>query len=63
MPIDDRRRRWRGWPAFALILLLWVAPLAARTLERGNGPEPDTLDPQRAQGCRRSRSCVICSKG
>ena len=50
MPIDDRRRRWRGWPAFALILLLWVAPLAARTLERGNGPEPDTLDPQRAQG-------------
>jgi oligopeptide transport system substrate-binding protein len=50
MPIEEQRRRWRVWPALSLILLLVVAPLAARTLERGNGPEPDTLDPQRAQG-------------
>ena len=35
----------------AALLALWLAsPLAAQTLERGNGPEPDTLDPQRAQG-------------
>ncbi|MCC6593942.1 MAG: peptide ABC transporter substrate-binding protein [Xanthomonadales bacterium] len=33
-----------------LLALLLAAPLAARTLERGNGPEPDSLDPQRAQG-------------
>ena len=40
--------RQRG---YALLLLLMIAaPIAARTLERGNGPEPDTLDPQRAQG-------------
>jgi oligopeptide transport system substrate-binding protein len=34
----------------ALLALLLASPLAAQTLERGNGPEPDTLDPQRAQG-------------
>lgn len=34
----------------ALWALICAAPLAAQTLERGNGPEPDSLDPQRAQG-------------
>jgi oligopeptide transport system substrate-binding protein len=35
----------------AAMLLCWSPALAAaRTLERGNGPEPDSLDPQRAQG-------------
>lgn len=32
------------------LALLLTAALHARTLERGNGPEPDSLDPQRAQG-------------
>ena len=35
---------------FAIIALLILAnPLGARVLERGNGPEPDSLDPQRGQ--------------
>lgn len=34
----------------AALLLCGAATLGARTLERGNGPEPDSLDPQRAQG-------------
>jgi oligopeptide transport system substrate-binding protein len=39
------------WRCLSVVLcLLLAAPLAARTLERGNGPEPDSLDPQRAQG-------------
>lgn len=36
--------------ALAALALLSAAALPARTLERGNGPEPDSLDPQRAQG-------------
>jgi oligopeptide transport system substrate-binding protein len=30
--------------ALSTLLLLFAAPLAAQTLERGNGPEPSTLD-------------------
>jgi oligopeptide transport system substrate-binding protein len=49
-----RLKRW----LLPLLLLLAFATLlenraladAPRTLERGNGPEPDSLDPQRAQG-------------
>lgn len=33
-----------------LLALLLPPSLVARTLERGNGPEPDSLDPQRGQG-------------
>lgn len=33
-----------------LAALLFASAALARTLERGNGPEPDSLDPQRAQG-------------
>jgi oligopeptide transport system substrate-binding protein len=48
-----RARRIRPWhtvAAFA-IGLAWSTLLAAQTtLERGNGPEPDSLDPHRAQG-------------
>lgn len=41
----------RVWTAcVALALCLFWATASARTLERGNGPEPDSLDPQRAQG-------------
>lgn len=36
--------------ALAALLLAIVVAAPARTLERGNGPEPDSLDPQRAQG-------------
>jgi oligopeptide transport system substrate-binding protein len=43
-------RRWRA--PLGLLLAAWLlAPaLGAQTLHRGNGPEPDSLDPQRAQG-------------
>ena len=35
---------------FAILLsLLLIGALQARVLERGNGPEPDSLDPQRGQ--------------
>ncbi|MFO1495745.1 MAG: peptide ABC transporter substrate-binding protein [Lysobacterales bacterium] len=40
---------WRALLAAAL-WLAGGAMAAPRTLERGNGPEPDSLDPQRAQG-------------
>lgn len=42
----------RALAAIAAVALLWLSPALAaeRTLERGNGPEPDALDPQRAQG-------------
>jgi oligopeptide transport system substrate-binding protein len=33
-----------------VLCLTWLTALASQTLERGNGPEPDSLDPQRAQG-------------
>lgn len=39
------------WRLALLIVAGLLAPmLRAEVLERGNGPEPDTLDPQRAQG-------------
>lgn len=51
MLIERHPARFRRACGLLLILLLLLAaPLAAQTLERGNGPEPDTLDPQRAQG-------------
>jgi ABC-type oligopeptide transport system substrate-binding subunit len=42
----------RALAGIAAATLLWLSPALAaeRTLERGNGPEPDSLDPQRAQG-------------
>ncbi len=33
----------------ALLALALASPLAAQTLERGNGPEPATLDAHRCQ--------------
>lgn len=38
-----------GLTCFTLLLLAWHA-VAQPVLERGNGPEPDSLDPARAQG-------------
>lgn len=43
-------RRWRAAIGFSFAALLLSAAIDARTLQRGNGPEPDSLDPQRAQG-------------
>lgn len=42
----------RSLRSLALLAALGLAsaPLTAQTLQRGNGPEPDSLDPQRAQG-------------
>jgi oligopeptide transport system substrate-binding protein len=45
--VNRRRCLW----VWALLAASLVAPaLLAQTLQRGNGPEPDSLDPQRAQG-------------
>ncbi|WP_162823618.1 peptide ABC transporter substrate-binding protein [Lysobacter sp. TY2-98] len=41
-------RSFRPWPAVALALLLATGAQAA-TLERGNGPEPSTLDAHKCQ--------------
>lgn len=43
-------RRWTIALGLALAALLSSAAAGALTLQRGNGPEPDSLDPQRAQG-------------
>jgi len=40
--------RIKGLLAFVLFVAL-IGTLQARVLERGNGPEPDSLDPQRGQ--------------
>ena len=44
------RRPWQTLAAFALGLAYSTFLVAQPTLERGNGPEPDSLDPHRAQG-------------
>lgn len=48
--LTGRVRRWL--PSAAVLLAAWLvsSALIAQTLQRGNGPEPDSLDPQRAQG-------------
>lgn len=50
----SNRRRWQsalcGLSGVVLCLGAALAQTAPRQLERGNGPEPDSLDPQRAQG-------------
>lgn len=47
-----RAPRLRGWAALtlAIVAISLAAAVDAQTLQRGNGPEPDSLDPQRAQG-------------
>ncbi len=60
MPPDRFKPLLKRWllPLLPLLVLLALATLIEnramaeppRTLERGNGPEPDSLDPHRAQG-------------
>lgn len=51
MPFKFVRAALRSISPIAALSLAMSAPIAAgQILERGNGPEPDSLDPQRAQG-------------
>jgi oligopeptide transport system substrate-binding protein len=43
-------RRWFAAIGLSLCAGLLALAVDAQTLQRGNGPEPDSLDPQRAQG-------------
>lgn len=43
-------RRWHIAAGLACAVWLLASAADALTLQRGNGPEPDSLDPQRAQG-------------